>query len=517
LLDRILLLEKIWKLIYSSSKKVSIVWDKDNLFQFTEIQNYLKTKYSIFFVTNPIDFRILYELKYKRKHRLFITNFKLSLTPDLKPKIHYLQLNYRTIFPKLETKALKELSFLELSNLLNFELYTDLSFDYEKTKRWITEKLYSFELTKDTIQVLQEQLNLEKQNIEKQKRNHQFLIDINTLIDKPAKQLTDWLNIMPELSSFIYEAYQQKNYSLQTEMENLIEKANTDFQNFLDSEYPKLFSLSPIKRPFLVTKIQDYIKAQRLSKFALIVIDGMSYWQWKILEEYLKKEKYTFENHTIFSYIPSITALSRQAIFKGNKPDIHKNSSIEGNLFYDYWIMNGYAKHQISYFKFGYNNQIHNLDLPVHSSKVISCVCNDLDDIMHGTIIGNEQLYESTITWSQKNILLDLLNVFNENNYHCFITTDHGNIEAVGIGNIQQSEKTGNISRSKRHIQFANETLMQGFLQKHRNLSLGKIDPFLYLRDKSAFIEKNQKVITHGGSHILEVLIPFIKVKKILD
>jgi hypothetical protein len=55
----------------------------------------------------------------------------------------------------------------------------------------------------------------------------------------------------------------------------------------------------------------------RQEKIALVLIDGMSLWQYELL-------KTSFSNianeEVIYSWIPSITQLSRQAIFRGDNP-----------------------------------------------------------------------------------------------------------------------------------------------------------------------------------------------------
>ena len=71
-------------------------------------------------------------------------------------------------------------------------------------------------------------------------------------------------------------------------------------------------------------------------------------------------------------------------------------------------------------------------------------------------------------------------------------------------------DKVGALSRGKRHLHFTNETLLQNFVDLNEGVELGKKGLSLYLKNQEAFITENSQVITHGGSHIWEVIVPFI-------
>jgi hypothetical protein len=91
-----------------------------------------------------------------------------------------------------------------------------------------------------------------------------------------------------------------------------------------------------------------------------------------------------------------------------------------------------------------------------------------------------------------------------------YLSADHGNVEAKGIGNITLQDKVGNTSRSKRHISFPNEILAKNFRKKYDENIIGQLNNDLFCRHNEAFALQNQTVITHGGSHFWEILVPFI-------
>ena len=75
----------------------------------------------------------------------------------------------------------------------------------------------------------------------------------------------------------------------------------------------------------------------RTDKVALVVIDGMSYWQYLLLKRELSFLEIGTDDNQILSWIPSITKLSRQAIFRGESPVIEYNQSpkSESSLWID--------------------------------------------------------------------------------------------------------------------------------------------------------------------------------------
>ena len=144
--------------------------------------------------------------------------------------------------------------------------------------------------------------------------------------------------------------------------------------------------------------------------------------------------------------------------------------------------------------------------------SVLAFVVNDLDELMHGVLMGDEQLYLSTLQWAESNMLSSLIKNLRQAGFKIFITTDHGNIEATGIRSLKLNEKFGALSRSKRHIRFSNETLKNEFMKNNTSLPVGIKDLSVYLKDKSAFVPENDRLITHGGSHFWEVIIPFVEI-----
>ncbi len=69
-------------------------------------------------------------------------------------------------------------------------------------------------------------------------------------------------------------------------------------------------------------------------------------------------------------------------------------------------------------------------------------------------------------------------------------------------------------SRGARHLIYTDLTEQCRFVQDNADLNLLCHDNWLCIRDDRCFTSEKAKNITHGGSHFLEVAIPFIKITK---
>ena len=329
---------------------------------------------------------------------------------------------------------------------------------------------------------------------------------ISVIEDKPQ----EWFDIIQIIARAKTLSLKCRSNNSANDLGQIESRINERFQLFLEASYDSLISRSGSKHPYLVTRVLEYMRYHPSEKKALIVLDGLSYWQWIAIAETLEKEAISSEPKSTFAWIPTITAWSRQAILKGDVPELNESNSNEEKHFKAYWRNLGNAEHQIEYIKTGVNKPP---DLSnISSRSIIAYVINDLDDLMHGVLMGDEQLFLSTLQWAESNLLSNLIQKLKQKGFKIFITTDHGNIEATGIRSLKLNEKFGALSRSKRHIRFSNETLKNEFLKSNTSLPVGIKDLSVYLKDKSAFVPENDRLITHGGSHFWEVIIPFIEI-----
>ena len=605
-------IDKYKKLVISSHKKHLIIADQDLLFEYNELQQaFLSEGYTLLNCKTALSVRLDFELKVRDSSAryLIIAPNNYFPPPDMEILVHFQSVGLPGLFPNLDAKAIKGLTFNALCVLSNIKPYEELS--HEKTLKFLLENLYNVDfdtltsnkskerimnalitifleknginepltkfishitrpffpllvskgLTKlHLVNYLQEQwasyvnhsmseLNFNASILIKSlgylftfeyikpvqvspEKYHSFskplkigiFIDENGHNDNELEGLIEylkqqveiiedmadqWFKIIHVLANAKLKYLLSENDHLKKEYGKIEVILNLRFQRFIDNNYGSLFSLSGVRKPVVVSRILEHLKSKPANKKALVVIDGMNYWQWNIIGKALSDADIGYTSNATLAYIPTITAWSRQAIFKGDKPDLSTDNSKEMKLFETYWQQHGLSGYQISYKKFGIKEPLILEDISPDTT-MLALVCNDLDDIMHGSILGNEQLKTSTEQWIVKSKIVESIAGLKAKGFQVYITADHGNIEATGLKNLTIKDKLGALSRGKRHLHFTNETLMENFMSLNSTIEMGKKGLSLYLKKQEAFTNENTLVITHGGSHIWEVIVPFI-------
>ena len=134
---------------------------------------------------------------------------------------------------------------------------------------------------------------------------------------------------------------------------------------------------------------------------------------------------------------------------------------------------------------------------------------------MHGSR-DYKDLYALTENWIERCDIANVIKTLKDEGFAVFLTTDHGNIQAKGWRGLQGREKLGTQqsgSRSKRHLEYTEEWLFEEFMASNPELrnSLSTENQSIYIKDNLSFSSEDT-LVSHGGAHLLEVLIPFIEI-----
>lgn len=99
------------------------------------------------------------------------------------------------------------------------------------------------------------------------------------------------------------------------------------FSKWILEHYNHLSNLPYLPYPVMVHHIPHFLANKRNNdKIALVVLDGMSFVQWMQIRDALKAN-FNFEQQGVFAWLPTITSVSRQAIFCGERP-VYYSASI---------------------------------------------------------------------------------------------------------------------------------------------------------------------------------------------
>lgn len=490
---------------------VYLIKDDDGILEKAEIQLTLKeNRITVITYSDPVHFRFKYESEFRNYYdgtlvvRLVECGFE-QIPWDVYDSAFQLSIGIYDIFPLLDSKAVSEIDSKKWQRLFDVQSSNNLRMGYDKTKQFI--KNIKFSATENKSVQFQENCDFEN--------------DL-TIFNKSKKMFSDWGLIGKAIGK-------QRLYKPQDrKFEELVTESNKEFQEFIGKHFDKNLSMVAFKQPNYVNQITSFMarnvnKTQR--RQALIVMDGMSFTQWSLIEQWLITKSIKMKTDSIMAWIPSITSVSRQAIFSGKRPTEYSKSidttAKEPHHWREFWKKQGFDVSEIKYQRglghLPYKEE--KLEFKYNRTKIYGCVVDVIDEFMHGARQGQATVQSELKIWLERGYLESMLNDLLALDYDIFITADHGNIEAVGIGQIQQGVlATG---RGQRVRTYDDEILRSSTIEGHKETTMTwdsstlpkKFLP-LIAREKAAFVPKDDIIMTHGGTHIEEVFVPFVTVLK---
>ena len=338
-----------------------------------------------------------------------------------------------------------------------------------------------------------------------------------------TKNYKDWIEMIQLIAKYKYTILENDNFSETETVSTVFKRVNEYFQKWMLEGYHSLMSLPPVPNPKMVHHLPHFLATiPPKEKVALLVLDGMSFVQWQQVGSYLKQNDFSFEESGVFAWVPTLTSVSRQAIFSGNMPIKFGNSirttATEEKQWKDFWVNQGIAKQYVGYQKrlgFQSYNREEILPFKGRDLKVYGAVIDTIDELIHGERQGNEGLFRSLDLWLKRGYLVNLLNDLIASGYTVYLTSDHGNTVAKGIGRISEGVL---VDQKGERVRVYNEPTIYEHSKVRTDAipwsKRGLPDNYLALLSKygEAFVPKGEEVMTHGSISIEEVIVPFVKV-----
>ena len=278
----------------------------------------------------------------------------------------------------------------------------------------------------------------------------------------------------------------------------------------------------------MVHHVPRYLALRRSDgedRIALLVFDGLAIDQWVQIREHLMERvpSFTVEEAACFAWLPTLTSVSRQALFSGLKPrefsDSIETTSKEPSLWTRFWQGHGLRKQEVFYQKsLKRTSQLVDLEEAISRStvKAAGIVVDMIDEIVHGAMLGKRGITSQISEWCDTGFVEKLFFLLAEHGFQIYLTADHGNVEAEGMGRLSQgvmSELRGERVRTFRSEALANS----GSTEIHAfRFDVAGLPPDflpLYAGTRGAFVPKGDQIVAHGGISVEELIVPFVKVK----
>ena len=191
----------------------------------------------------------------------------------------------------------------------------------------------------------------------------QILKDFTPKIPINNAKHTDWFHFARGWAELILLANDQAEAipeQMAERTKSLQAQVDARFAAWLLKRYTGLVNLPPVP-PVMLHHIPRFLARQvgkdRNAKIALIVMDGLAMDQWLVIRRELvsRQPAFRFREQFVFTWIPSLTSVSRQAAFAGKAPIFFPNSiqstDKEPALWAQFWADQGFTPNEVVYFK----------------------------------------------------------------------------------------------------------------------------------------------------------------------
>ena len=256
---------------------------------------------------------------------------------------------------------------------------------------------------------------------------------------------------------------------------------------------------------------------------AIVIMDGMAWEDWLILEKFLQLTQMDFhyETFSILAFLPTLTSISRQALLSAQLPHQFSNSwqstHMEGKLWASFWQASGLESSEIGYVRglgkqpnVSLNEEIISL-LQVPNLSVAAIIVNGIDDLIHSSSLTDATFQGDILSWANQIELSAFLHGLLQNFSTVVITSDHGHITGKGIGKLPYEHMT--VEDSLRAGLFTPPLAKHALDKLEHSVAwsgYGLPDDLMVVFPKRNGIFASLKTIriSHGGPALEEVVIP---------
>lgn len=312
------------------------------------------------------------------------------------------------------------------------------------------------------------------------------------------------------------------------QVRELLSEADSRLKNWLFRNYADIPSLPVSNGPAMIHHVPRYL-ASRMNlgdeRVALVVFDGMAFDQWIQMREHLATRipGFVSEEGGCFAWLPTLTSVSRQALFSGLKPrefqSTIETTSREPIHWNRFWQDNGLRKSEI-FFRKGLRRteQLSGLEESISGpwTKVVGIVVDMIDGIVHGAKLGKRGIAGQIVEWCDTGFVEKQFRLFAKHGYRVYVTSDHGNVDAEGIGQLRQGVLAD--MKGDRVRAYRSEALVASSLQE-LEAAFHFVCPGLpsdllpvFANGRGAFVAVGERIVAHGGISVEELIVPFARI-----
>lgn len=366
---------------------------------------------------------------------------------------------------------------------------------------------------------------------DKSRRLSKLVENLRSTVPAEDARYTEWFRFArgwAELTVLLVDHADTIPEELQEGVSELRSRLDTGFARWLMKRYASLVSLPPAQ-PVMLHHLPQFLARQAAGsreKVALIVMDGLAMDQWLVIRRVLESKKpgLRFREQEIFAWVPSLTSVSRQAAFAGRVPflfpDSIQTTGKESTYWTQIWADNGYGSNQVVYTKWLGDGGLESVSeaLSHPQTRVFGLVVGMADRIMHGAQMGTATMHNQVRQWTEQPYLCGLIDFLLDQKFRVYLTSDHGNIEAIGCGSPAEgavADLCGARARVYPDVALRSR-IKERFPDAIEWDSVGLPEDYVVLLapHRQAFVQKGRRVVCHGGASIEELIVPLVEIER---
>jgi hypothetical protein len=336
--------------------------------------------------------------------------------------------------------------------------------------------------------------------------------------------------VWAELTALRHDPDAPLTTSQQGTCRKLQDQIDAAFLAWLRQRYAPLGS-QRLPTPHHVYHVPHYIAYQRRQgkgdHIALLLLDGMALADWMLIGPVWRAHhsEWRFQEHLILAQVPTITAVSRQALVSGLRPADFAatldTTQAESKHWAAFWAMEGLPVDACPYVHLALERDGVPPDVSSARTRALCLIENKIDGMIHDATLGGTHFQASLRVWLEDygRRLEEVIASLMARGFTVYLTSDHGHVEARGFG--QPSEGLTVNTRGKRARMYSD---WHAAATVHRSFSetllwngdgLLPEDVWVLMPEgRRAFSTFNETTVTHGGLTLEEVVVPLVTVTR---
>ncbi len=331
-----------------------------------------------------------------------------------------------------------------------------------------------------------------------------------------------------ELTALRYDPDNPLTSAQRKECQRLQSKLDVAFLAWLRQRYAPLGS-QRLPTPHHVHHVPYYIAYQRRQgrpdRVALLILDCMALADWTLIGPVWRARHpdWRFEEHLVLAQIPTITAVSRQALISGLRPadfaaTLDTNRAEPGQ-WAAFWAGEGLLADACPHARLALDRDEPPPEVDSARTRALCLTDSKIDSMVHDATLGATDFQASLRVWLEEygrqveKVIAGLL----ARGFAVYLTSDHGHVEARGFG--QPSEGLTVDTRGKRARIYSDYhaavNVQQGLSETILWSQDGLLPDDVWVlmpQERSAFATFNKTVVTHGGPTLDEIVVPLITI-----